>query len=205
MNLSFILVLFNLVLLSYDIYLTTAKFDFTHLEGKALANTYGVLMLAKLLIALIFIIELIILTCFYVFKKNSRTITVKIALLASVVGIILIFPSCSTSSKQKPENKKLLGFKTMFLSELGDEKYFELEQELENEKMETRYINDIIYISYLDELNTCGRYDGAIEFVGDTINLKVGLISDEVCTSTSIYRITFLIDNPEGTRKLIKK
>lgn len=140
-----------------------------------------------------------------VFNKYRWTNPLKITLLASVVGVILIFPSCSKRSNQKPEKKKLLGFKTMFLSELGDEKYFELEQVLENEKMETKYLNDIIYVSYLDELNTCGHYDGTIEFVGDTIKLKVDLISDEVCTSTSIHRITFLIDNPDGKKKLIKK
>lgn len=128
-------------------------------------------------------------------------------LILFILTSLLIFTSCSSSSKQKPDatNEKLLGFKTMFLSELGDDKYFELEQELENEKMEIRYLHDIIYIAYLDELNTCGQYDGNIDSAGDTINLKVDLVSDEVCTSTSIFRITFLIDNPDGKKKLIKK
>lgn len=60
-------------------------------------------------------------------------------------------------------------------------------------------------MSYLDELNACGLYNGNIEIKGDTIKLIVDLISDEVCASTSIERITFLIDNPNGKMKLIKK
>lgn len=105
----------------------------------------------------------------------------------------------------KSKNKKLIGFKTMFLCELGDDKYDTLEKELIKEKLEIEYLNDIIYVSYLDELNACGQYEGNIETTGNTIKLNVELISDKVCTSTSIERITFLIDNPDGKRKMIKK
>ena len=127
-----------------------------------------------------------------------------------ILTTILTFYSCSlvTSDKEKlteTKNKKLIGFKSMFLSELGDDKYDKLEQEFSKEKIEIKYLNDIIYVSYLEELNACGQYDGNLEIIGDTIKLKVDLISDEICTSTSIERITFLIDNPDEKMKLIKK
>ncbi len=119
---------------------------------------------------------------------------------------ILIFTSCNLfTSGEKLFNKNLLGFKTQFLSELGDIKYEKLEKELNKNKIEIKYLNDIIYISYLDELNACGNYEGDIETIGDTIKLKVELVSDEVCTSTSIERITFLINNPTGKKRFIKK
>ena len=103
------------------------------------------------------------------------------------------------------KNQKLLGFKTMFLSELGDDNYADLEEAVNQEKIDINYLNDIIYVSYLEELNACGEYDGNIETKGDTITLNVELISDEVCTSTAIERITFFIDNPDGKVKMIKK
>lgn len=103
----------------------------------------------------------------------------------------------------EPKHKKLLGFKTSFISELGDEKYDQLEEKVYKNKKEIRYINDIIYVCYLDELNACGQYDGNIEINADTIKLKLNLISDEVCTSTSIDSVTFIIDNPDKKRKVI--
>jgi len=103
------------------------------------------------------------------------------------------------------ENQKLLGFKTMLLSELGDANYADLEEAVNQENIDINYLNDIIYVSYLEELNACGEYDGNIETKGDTITLNVELISDEVCTSTAIERITFFIDNTDGKVKMIKK
>mgnify|MGYP006911565400 CR=1 FL=1 len=93
----------------------------------------------------------------------------------------------------------------MFLSELGDDKYDNFKEELNKEKIEIKYLNDIIYVSYLEELNACGQYDGNMKTTGDTIKLYVKLTSDEVCTSTSIERIIFLIDNPDGNMKMIKR
>jgi hypothetical protein len=127
-----------------------------------------------------------------------------------ILTSLLILSSCSQTNTDKEQltqtkNKKLIGFKTMFLSELGDDKYDNLKEELNKEKIEIEYLNDIIYVSYLDELNACGQYDGNIETTGDTIKLSVELTSDEVCASTSIERITFFIDNPDGKMKMIKK
>ncbi len=97
-------------------------------------------------------------------------------------------------------NDKLLAFKTVYIAELGEKKYFELEKEIDKGKIEIEYINDIIYVSYYKELNACGEYDGNIEIINDTINLQIDLISGEVCTSTIIDKVTFLIDNPDKKR-----
>ena len=76
-----------------------------------------------------------------------------------------------TDNKENSEtievHKNLLGFKTSFLAELGDEKYEELENKVEKGIIETKYINDIIYVSYYEELNACGQYAGNIEISND--------------------------------------
>src|SRR5690606_39859499 len=124
-----------------------------------------------------------------------------------IIIVFASFNSCSTDKEKnnEPKHKKLLGFKITFLADLGEEKYFKLEKKVENGKIETKYINDIIYVSYYLELNACGKYDGNLEIKNDTIKLKVNLISDEVCTSTSIDKVTFLIDNPDEKKKVILK
>lgn len=122
--------------------------------------------------------------------------------------ILFTFSSCNNKSSKKelePKNKKLLGFKISFIAEFGDEKYDQYETKVEKGKLEIKYINDIIYVSYLEELNACGKYDGNLEIKDDTIKLKVILISDEVCTSTSIDKLTFIIDNPDEKKKVIIK
>lgn len=93
----------------------------------------------------------------------------------------------------------------MFLAELGSEKYFRLQQDLENNPIEQKYINDILYISYYEELNACGKYGGNFEINDDTIKLNINLLSDEVCSSKSIERVTFIVDNPEGKEWVIVK
>lgn len=102
-------------------------------------------------------------------------------------------------------NDRLLAFKSVYLAELGQEKFFKLEKEIDKEKIEIKYINDIIYVSYYEVLNSCGIYDGNIEIKSDSINLKIELISDEVCSSTVIEKVTFLIYNPDKKKKLIIK
>jgi len=119
--------------------------------------------------------------------------------------ILIAFYSCSSSTNKESDNKDLIAFKTKFLAEIGSDEYFKLERELKKEKIEVKYLNDIIYISYLEDLNACGKYDGNIEITGDSIKLKIKLISDEVCSSKSIDRITFIIDNPDEKKKHIVK
>jgi hypothetical protein len=130
--------------------------------------------------------------------------------LIYILTILLAFSSCNyttnkAKSKTEPKNKRLLAFKTSFIAELGDEKYDQLEKEGKIGKIETKYINDIIYVSYYEELNACGQYDGNIEIISDTIKLRLNLISDELCMSTSIEKLTFIIDNPGEKKKVIIK
>ncbi len=120
-----------------------------------------------------------------------------------ILIIILVVFSCKQNNQ--PKNKALLGFKSIFIAEGGDEKYDLYENKVGNDKIEIKYINDIIYVSYYETLNACGKYGGNIEIKSDTIKLKVNLISDEVCTSTSIDKLTFIIDNPDGKKKVIIK
>jgi len=132
-----------------------------------------------------------------------RTIIILLSILSLAV-------SCKTDYTQKNSeeekiHKNLLGFKTTFLAELGDPNYDLLNSKVENAKIETKYINDIIYISYLEELNACGRYNGNIDISNDTITLSIGLISEEVCSSLAIKRITYLINNPTEDEKTIVK
>jgi len=119
-----------------------------------------------------------------------------------LILIIIVIPlfSCNTENKKEEIHKNLLGFKTLFLAESRGEEN-ELEKKVKKGNLDIKYINDIIYISYYEELNACGQYDGNIELKNDTIKLKVNLISDEVCTSTSINKITFLIENPDMKKK----
>ncbi len=126
--------------------------------------------------------------------------------IIQLLTLILFIASCNTVSEKKEtesRHEKLLGFKTSFIAELGEEEYFQLEDEVKSGKIETKFINDIIYVSYYEELNACGKYDGDLEIKNDTIFLKVKLISDEVCTSLSINKVTFLIDNPGQSQKVI--
>lgn len=111
----------------------------------------------------------------------------------------------SCKSEKKKRNKNLLGFKISFIDELGAENYDFLKNKVDQDPIETKYINDIIYVSYYQELNACGKYDGNIEISNDTIKLQTILISNEVCTSLSIEKITFLIDNPDEKKKIIIK
>ena len=112
--------------------------------------------------------------------------------------VVLIIYSCSNKSK----HENLIAFKQLHIAEFREEEYFKLEEKLE--QLEVKYLNDIIYITYLTEHNACGEYDGNIKITNDTIKLKVNLNSDIVCKSTSIVRITFIINNTfEKEKKII--
>ena len=125
--------------------------------------------------------------------------------LIILLSIFLLSCSNKTDLNKSPIHENLIGFKDSFLAELGEEEYFKLEKKLNKQKLDIKYINDIIYVSFYEELNACGQYRGNLEYRGDTINLKIEQISDKVCTSTSIDRLTFLIDNPDQKKKIILK
>jgi hypothetical protein len=121
--------------------------------------------------------------------------------------VIFLCVFCCFACQQKEsfiQNTKLIGFKSVSLSELDDEKYDSLKIELDKKHIDIRYINDVIYISHLRETDACSRYKGNIEFKGDTIKLMYELVSDTICTSLVINKLTYLIDNPQKTKYKIK-
>lgn len=86
-------------------------------------------------------------------------------------------------------------FKTSFLSESDNEKYDEILKTKKLNKPEIKYLNDLIYVSYLTQVNACDEMKGNIAIKNDTIFLQPFSNSEEVCTSTSLGRFTFIISN----------
>jgi len=67
------------------------------------------------------------------------------------------------------------------------------------------YLKDKIYISCLRLATGCGKYQGDIKFIDDTLKIDMHLISDEVCAEQDAWRVRFVIDNKEGKKYIIKK
>lgn len=111
-----------------------------------------------------------------------------------LLALFLIF-ALSCAKKEEPINKNLIYFNTSFLSELGNDDYEKL---LSKTKLEIKaqYIDDLIIINKYVESNACGKYAGNIRIKNDKIFLIYKLISDEVCTSTGVERVTYIINNP---------
>ena len=110
--------------------------------------------------------------------------------------LIIIFTfSCSQKDK-KETHPNLIYFDSEFIAELGDENYDTHEAKLSS-KIKAKYIYKTIYISKEINANACGKYTGDIEIKKDSIILIYRLISDEVCTSTSIDNVTYIIKNTE--------
>jgi hypothetical protein len=117
----------------------------------------------------------------------------------------IFFFSCS--EEKSKVNKNLIYFDSQFISELGDDNYYKFEKVL-NSKMSVQYLDKIIYVSKVVDLNSCGVYSGDFEIKNDSIYLIYKLESDEVCTSTSIERLIYIIKNPESKNfhfKLLSK
>ena len=109
---------------------------------------------------------------------------------------ILLFLVLSCSKKEEQINKDLIYFKDSFLSELGNENYekFLAKTKL---KINAQYIDDLIIVTNYVESNACGKYAGNIRIKNDRIFLIYKLMSDEVCTSTGIYKVIYIINNPK--------
>lgn len=116
--------------------------------------------------------------------------------------LLLFITSCNFNSL-KPKHKRLLNCKISFLVDLGDLKFQKLAEKARSQEIEIKYSNDTIYASYIAVLNECGKYEGNIEIVNDTIKLMHYSVSNEACTSLVIGKITFLIDNPDKRNKII--
>lgn len=109
-------------------------------------------------------------------------------------GILLIV-LVSCSKKEEPIDKNLIFFKSSFFCEFGNDKY---EKYLAKTKFKinVQYIDDVIFVTNYVETNACGKYAGNIRIKNDKIYLIYKLVSDEVCSSTSVEKITYIIDNP---------
>ena len=90
-----------------------------------------------------------------------------------------------------------MAFKSSFLAENGEDKYFELENEIGS--IDIEYLNDIIYVSLIEEANTCANYDGNISVRDKNITLLYHHTNPDgdTCTSQSIYRFSYVIDNSD--------
>lgn len=117
--------------------------------------------------------------------------------------VICLF-SCQSRKESYSLHRDLLGSKDQFLSEMGDDNYDSLESELKKGRIDVRYINDIIYISNLRETNACGVYKCNIDINHDTLFLRYDMVSDVVCTSLAIKRLTYFVNNPKGRRYIIE-
>ena len=116
--------------------------------------------------------------------------------MKKIIYFLIIILSLACSEKRKEINKDLIYFNSEFLAELGDENYEKYESELKS-KINAKYIDKIIYISKTIDANACGNYSGDIEIKKDSIILIYKLTSDEVCTSTSVVKATYIIKNPK--------
>jgi hypothetical protein len=99
--------------------------------------------------------------------------------------IIIIFFGCNQKEEHQ-FNKNLIAFKSSYLAENGDDKWDSILKKNKLNKLEIKYINDIIYVSYITEINACVDVKGDIAFKNDSIILKTFSDSEEVCTSTSL-------------------
>ena len=116
--------------------------------------------------------------------------------MKKIIYFLIIMLSLACSEKRKEINKDLIYFNSEFLAELGDENYDKYESELKS-KINAKYIDKIIYISKTIDANACGNYSGDIEIKKDSIILIYKLTSDEVCTSSSVVKATYIIKNPK--------
>lgn len=123
--------------------------------------------------------------------------------MKSILFIFFTVIICSCSKEKLEKKSDLIYFNSKFLSEMGDKNYDSLESYL-NRDFEVKYLNDVIYISKIMEVNTCGSYKGNVKFIEDSLILKYILTSKETCTSTSIDRVTYIVKNPKQEKFKLK-
>ncbi|MDG5491449.1 hypothetical protein [Psychroserpens sp. SPM9] len=119
--------------------------------------------------------------------------------------MFIILYSCKEKETPILKHPDLLGFKVTTLADSDEDLFDVIEKKEQQGFIETKYINDILYVSTFQILNACGNYEGNIETSNDTISLQLKLISEEVCTSESARRVTYLIYNPTSKKRIIIK
>lgn len=116
----------------------------------------------------------------------------------SIIIITLLLVSCS-KKEEVVKDRNLLGFKSTFLAEFGDDKFDGLRNKTD-EKPVVKYVDDVIFITLYAQMNACDRYDGMVQVKNDSIILGVKSLTEEACTSTVIDKLSYIIDNPENKK-----
>jgi len=111
-----------------------------------------------------------------------------------IITLSVLLYSCHKTNEPSI-NSRLLAFKSSYLAENDDDKYDSILKKNKLNNLEIKYLNDIIYVSYITDINACVDVKGDITFKNDSIILKTFSDSEEVCTSTSLERITYIINN----------
>ena len=109
--------------------------------------------------------------------------------------IFIFILACCSKKAEVILHKDLIFFKSAFLAEYGDDNYDKLLPKTKK-KISAKYVEDIIYVTNFIETNACGKYIGNIEVKNDSIYLSHILDSDEICTSTALEKVTYIINNP---------
>ena len=112
----------------------------------------------------------------------------------SIIIIMFLIVSCS-KKEEVVKDKNLLGFKSTFLAEFGDDKFDGLRNKTE-EKPVVKYVDDVIFVTLYAQMNACDRYEGMVEVKNDSIILGYKSLTDEACTSTVIDKLSYIVDNP---------
>jgi hypothetical protein len=114
-----------------------------------------------------------------------------------VILIMILVIGCEEEDKVKQikHHQRLLGFKSVFLAESGDTSWNKIVSG-QRDSIEIKYINDIIYVTLLTEVNACATYDGNIKINNGTISLEYIQTNSIVCTSSALDKLTYIIDNP---------
>lgn len=103
----------------------------------------------------------------------------------------------------EPRHPRLLGFKAETLAQdIDDANYrrLHLARRLRTETITQRRLDDILYLRLVQEVNACGRYVGNLRIHGDTLYLRYEQTAEEVCASSRVDQLTYLVDNPQRRR-----
>lgn len=117
-------------------------------------------------------------------------------------GAILL--GCSSVEEEELIDKRLLAFKTEYVCEPMEEEEFAKEiGYADNKTLKVEYLEDVIYVRAWSTVNACGSYYGNIVVSNDTIQLLCKLKPGDLCSSQSIEKLTYFINNPEKKKWVI--
>jgi len=114
------------------------------------------------------------------------------------------------------KHKQLISFRSFTavsndnINDLPENELDDIRSESFKSKYDTvKYLNDTLYISYVECVNNCGTYQGDIEFHNDTLFVKVLDLSRIACISERIDRFIYKVYNPKNlhykiSRKYVK-